>query len=180
MHYHVSLFYLIHQPPLCHPGILHRLRPFSPHYYLHFRGHPPHLYLNALPHILHHASLYLLSCNLLLISLIPLRLHFQTLAKFLYSMLARIGHNGMPPLLRWWTTWVFSAISAVNSMTISIPIPPVDPLFLLLCLRNHLLKNLRSSIYGKIMVLSATYFALALAQCNMLVLCLKVRLTCCA
>jgi len=71
----------------------------------------------------------------------------------------------MPPLLKWWTTWVFSAMSAMNSMTISIPIPPVDPLFLLFCLKNHLLENSRSLIYGgKMMALSTTYFALGLAQ----------------
>ena len=161
----MSLFYPVYQPPLCHPGIVHRLRPFSPCYYLHSTGHPLHLYLNVQPHVLHHASLYLLSHDLLLVSLVPLKLHFQTLAKFLYSTLARIGHDSMPPLLKKWTTWVFSTMSAVNSMTISIPILPVDPLFLLLCLRNHLLENSKSSIYGgKMMVLSATYFALALAQ----------------
>ena len=80
-------------------------------------------------------------------------------------MLARIDHNSMPPLLRWWTTWVFSAISAMNSATMSISIPPVDLLSLLLCLRNHLLENSRGLIYGgKMMALSTTYFALALAQ----------------
>ena len=87
----------------CHPGTLHRLHPFSLCYYLHSMGHPLHLCLNVLLHILHHASLYLLSRDLLPVNLIPLRLHFQRLAKFLCSTLARIGHDSMPPLLRWWT-----------------------------------------------------------------------------
>jgi len=119
---------------------------FFCHYYPCFAAHL-HLSLNMLPLILH--NLRLLFNDILSDCLcIPLKLPFWTPAKSLYSMLARTGLDGTQPLLRWWTTWAFFIIYAMNSVMVSILIPLVGPLSLLLCKRNCWLANLRNLIHG--------------------------------